>query len=444
MTTLNRHITRLALGAALTLSLAGCDSLLNTEPPTQVPDQTAIVNAGGARAALIGAYASLTHDALYGGDLPVFNDLYADNARHSGTFPTYADAGAYRLRAENGDVARIWRYTYITIDRVNRIIEKVPELSDLSDAEKADIIGQARALRALSYHNLVRSYGGVPLVLVTPSGPDEASQITRATVDEVYTQITTDLEAASSGITTTNTNRITAGAVLALLARIHLYREQWAQAVARANQVEARGYDLASSYEDLFPATATETSEEIFKVYFDAANYQLLGWYYRARGWGGRGELNARPSLVAAYEASDERLAWSIDTSVPTVTKWPTGDGAEHFHVIRFAEVLLIKAEALARQGQLGPAVDVYNRIRERAGLAPHTLGVEVTSQAEVIAAVDKERRLELAFEGDRFPDLVRTGRAVAVMGIEPFRQLWPIPYSEIVVAPGLTQNPGY
>lgn len=284
MTTLNRHITRLALGAALTLSVAGCDSLLNTEPPTQVPDQTAIVNAGGARAALIGAYASLTHDALYGGDLPVFNDLYADNARHSGTFPTYADAGAYRLRAENGDVARIWRYTYITIDRVNRIIEKVPELSDLSDAEKADIIGQARALRALSYHNLVRSYGGVPLVLVTPSGPDEASQITRATVDEVYTQITTDLEAASSGITTTNTNRITAGAVLALLARIHLYREQWAQAVARANQVEARGYDLASSYEDLFPATATETSEEIFKVYFDAANYQLLGWYYRARG----------------------------------------------------------------------------------------------------------------------------------------------------------------
>jgi len=103
-------------------------------------------------------------------------------------------------------------------------------------------------------------------------------------------------------------------------------------------------------------------------------------------------------------------------------------------HVIRFAEVLWTKAEALARQNQLSQAVDVYNRIRVRAKLAPHVFGVDVTTQQEVLDAIDKERRLELAFEGDRFPDLVRTGRAVAVMGIEPFRQLWPIPYSEIVV----------
>ena len=76
--------------------------------------------------------------------------------------------------------------------------------------------------------------------------------------------------------------------------------------------------------------------------------------------------------------------------------------------------------------------------------MQPHTLGVEVSTQQEVLDAIDHERRVELAFEGDRFPDLVRTGRAVAVMGIDPFRQLWPVPYSEIVVAPGLTQNPGY
>ena len=112
--------------------------------------------------------------------------------------------------------------------------------------------------------------------------------------------------------------------------------------------------------------------------------------------------------------------------------------------MIRLAEVLLIKAEALARQNNLSGAVDAYNPIRVRAGLAPHVLGADVTTQAEVLAAIDTERRLELAFEGDRWPDLVRTGQAVPVLGIPEFQTLFPIPQAERDVAPGLTQNPGY
>jgi hypothetical protein len=113
-------------------------------------------------------------------------------------------------------------------------------------------------------------------------------------------------------------------------------------------------------------------------------------------------------------------------------------------HVIRFAEVLLIRAEALARQNDLVGAVDSYNQLRARAGLAGHTLGAEVTTQADVLAAIELERRRELAFEGDRWPDLVRAGRAVEVLGIPEFQTLFPIPQAEIDVAPGLTQNPGY
>jgi hypothetical protein len=118
--------------------------------------------------------------------------------------------------------------------------------------------------------------------------------------------------------------------------------------------------------------------------------------------------------------------------------------GAEDMHVIRFAEVLLIKAEAQARQNDLAGAVDTYNRVRDRAGLDPHNLGDEVSNQAEVLAAIEQERRVELAMEGDRWPNLVRQGTAAEVLGIPEFQTLFPIPQVERDVAPGLTQNPGY
>jgi hypothetical protein len=124
--------------------------------------------------------------------------------------------------------------------------------------------------------------------------------------------------------------------------------------------------------------------------------------------------------------------------------KWPTSIGGEDIHVIRFAEVLLIKAEAQARQNDLAGAVDTYNLLRVRADLAPHVLGADVSSQAEVLAAIGHERRVELAMEGDRWPDLVRLGTATTVLGIPEFQTLWPIPQSERAVAPGLIQNPGY
>ena len=125
-------------------------------------------------------------------------------------------------------------------------------------------------------------------------------------------------------------------------------------------------------------------------------------------------------------------------------SKWPTTIGGEDMHAIRFAEVLLIKAEAQVRQNDLVGAVETYNPIRVRAGLAPHVLGTDVTTQAEVLAAIEHERRVELAMEGDRWPDLVRTGTATTVLGIPEFQTLWPIPQAERTAAPGLTQNPGY
>ena len=172
------------------------------------------------------------------------------------------------------------------------------------------------------------------------------------------------------------------------------------------------------------------------------------GFYYIASDLGGEGTVGPSQHLIDLFDPDDVRGEWSIfgDTEgEASGFKFGSTLGSEDFHVIRLAEVLLIKAEALARQGDLSGAVETYNLIRERAGLSPHNLGDEVTTQDEVLAEIDLQRQLELAFEGDRWPDLVRTGRAVEVMGgIPEFQTLYPIPQTEIDVAPGITQNPGY
>jgi hypothetical protein len=181
-------------------------------------------------------------------------------------------------------------------------------------------------------------------------------------------------------------------------------------------------------------------------------------YYWWSDPQGGGAELAPTANLVAAYAPNDERRARNFCTTsdplscleTPTAgdtsgAKYPTTAGAEDIHVIRFAEVLLIKAEALARQNQLSAAVDEYNKIRVRAGLAPHTLGNQVTTQQEVLDEIDLQRRLEFFAEADRWPDLVRTGRWQQVLpGVPSYQTLYPIPQSEIDVAGGLVQNPGY
>ena len=126
--------------------------------------------------------------------------------------------------------------------------------------------------------------------------------------------------------------------------------------------------------------------------------------------------------------------------------KSPTRIGAEDIHVIRYGEGLLIMAEALAERERLDESIVFINQVRNRAGLAGYTLGVDLETQQDVLDAVYLERRFELAFEGEYWYDLVRTGRAAEVLGsrFDPHEAIWPIPQNERDVAPNLTQNPGY
>lgn len=439
---------RLAFAFALMGSLAACDSILDQSPVDQLPEDRAITNAEGARSALAGAYNALQDLSYFGGDFLFFGDLVADNAVSTGTSTSFARADANQLRADNATVKDIWDAIYDAINRDNNILEKVPALTDLEDAEKNQILGEARFLRALHYHNLVKLYSDVPLRLETVKSVDQAAEIARSPAADVYAQIRADLAAAEELVTATEpATRVTAGAVDALQARVALYEGDYGTAATEADEVLGQGYTLAGDYADLFDEEGQDTPEDILKVIFTAQQFTNMGFYYISADLGGDGEVAPSQSLIDAYDPADARLAWSIsgtEEGSASAVKFPTTFGAEDFHVIRLAEVLLIKAEALARQNDLVGAVDAYNLVRARAGLPMHTLGADVTTQDEVLAAIDRERRLELAFEGDRWPDLVRTGQAAEVMGIPEFQTLYPIPQTEIDVAPGITQNPGY
>jgi len=441
-----RHTVKLRffVPSLLLAAAAACSKELATAPRDQVLADQAIVDAPTARAALAGTYAGLQALGYYGRNLEILGDLPTDNAVHTGTFQYLDDIDLHDIKADNTTTTSVWTAIYAVIARANMVLTKVPNIPDLSTAEKNEILGEAHFLRALSYHNLVKFWGDVPMPLEPILVASDAVKYQRVPVAQVYTQILSDLNQAGQLITnTSNTRQATVMAVHAIRSRVLLYKGDYQGALDEANIVLAGRDTLTVAYPDLFTPTGTNTSEDIFRVAFTPVQYNEMGYYYLGSG---RRELQPSKDLNTSYEAGDLRKPWTVKprgSSNLQGTKFPTTIGAEHLHVIRLAEVVLIKAEALARLNQLAPAVAEYNKVRVRAGLAPHTLGVAVTTQADVINAIVKERRLELALEGDRWPDLVRLGLAISVLGVTQNQTLFPIPANDVNTA-NLTQNPGY
>ncbi len=457
------------LPAVIVLVAAGCNSILDVRPINEIEEQAAITTPAGARAALAGMYDGLQSTGYYGGTFVFFGDLSGDDVRHTGTFTTYRLADNNQLTADNTTIRGLWNAMYAVVGRTNVLIARVPTLVSTDPAwpaERDEIMGEAYFARALTFHNVQTLWGeqapsglGVPIPLVPVSDIPSASQVTRATTGEVYTQILSDLAKAESLMTvsgaTPDATHGNIGAVRAIRSRVYLFQQNWAGAEAEAESVAVRGYALDADYGAML--NDGYSSEAIFVLDFTAVDFQLLGYYYRAKGAaGGRREIGPTNTFIQQYSpgfvsgnpatfvTTDLRGQHDIKFQGTTVFggKWETGIGGEDYHVIRFAEVLLNEAEAEAQQGKLVEAEASLLPIRTRAGLA--AARVDTMTQANAISTILQERRLELAFEGHRWPDLVRTGRAVAVLGIPAFQQLYPIPLQELDVAPGMVQNTGY
>ena len=440
-----RNFKWLALAAAIT----ACDSPLDTNPSQSIDSDAALTSPAAIQQALNGAYRSLSTDGLYSKQEVAFPDLYADNHDFTGTFQTDREFGLRNVAASNtavGGTTGIWPRAYRCINRANSIIDAVDEVG-MPAADAAVARGEALFLRGLCYSILARWFGGVPIITEPTRGIDESATTPRSTLAEVWTFVEADLEQASTLLPPTRRNgRATRGAADALLARVYLEDAKYTQARDKASAVIGNTtYRLVTNYRDLF--TTKHSVESIFELHFEGGeDTNSLAFWHFPQALGGRRGFAPSASLNNAYEANDARRAASIalsGTSRYGIKYHRIATSDDNVHVLRLAEMYLIRAEANMR---LNAAPDVVradlNIVRARAGLGP--LAATVDTQAELIDAILQERRVELAMEGHRFFDLRRLGRATTVLQIAPERLLLPIPQRERDANPDLTQNPGY
>lgn len=419
-------------------------------------------------------------------------DIVSDDA-DKGSFPSdgffLQEIDDFTYTATNVAPSTVWEGYYTGIFRANLAIARIPDVPEMDEELRQRLIGEARFLRGYFYFNLVRWFGDVPLIL---EPFPESFEIPRTAADEIYAQIEADLQAAANVLPTNaqyasiDVGRATTGAATAMLAKVQLTRQNYQAAADLALEVINSGdYALFPSFTRLFTQEGENSSESIFEV--QTAAFEIGGGgsqYNEVQGVRGTPNLGwgfNRPSddLVSAFEAGDPRRDATILTvgevlpdgsaivqdnqnivgerynQKAFVTDHPggNGNGPGNIRVLRYADLLLIAAEALNEIGRSGEALTYLNQVRERArnGSTRILPDITTTNQAELREAIWRERRVELALEQQRWFDLVRTNRAAEVM--QPLRpnftpgtnELFPIPQSEIDLSQGaLTQNPGY
>jgi hypothetical protein len=436
--------------------LAACDSPLETEPTDSIDAGNALTTPRSIELALNGAYRALQTSSLYSQEEMAFADLYADNLDFTGTFGTHREFGLRSLTASNGAVLGIWQSAYGGINRVNNVLNAIPNVAALTAAQRTLWRGEALFIRALHYSILTRDFGDVPLVTEPSRVVDERSFVSRAPRADVYTLIQADLEEAATLLPTERVNgRATRAAANALLARVYLEDGKYAQARDKATAlIDNTAYSLMPSYDATvggvtrvsFFATKN-SSESIFELQYSIDHSNLQAFWFFTATLSGRWGYAPSLGLYNAFEPGDARRDASIgiDASGRRYCNkyFRIALGDDNVIVLRLPEMYLIRAEANARLGADPTLVrDDIDVVRNRAGLAD--LPTTITTEADLLNAILQERRVEYAFEGHRFWDLRRIGVAQTVLGLTADRLLYPIPQAERDVNPNLTQNPGY
>ena len=433
--------------AALALAAGACDAPLDTDPAAAVPMDGSLDEPAEVRAAVLGAYDALQTEGLYSRNTVVYPELYADNLDFTGTYSTDLQVDLRSIAPSSSAVLGIWEAAYQAVNRANAVVAAVDGVEGLSADEAARFRGEALFLRGLVYFDLVRFFGGVPLVTEPTTDLDDvdAAASERASQAQVYARVVADLEEAAGllppGVTPGRANR---WAAEALLAKVYLELGRWADAEAAATAVIGSGrYRLVGDYKDLF--AIKNSPESIFEVQYSVTDANAHAFWAFPSSLGGRRGYAPSDALYEAYEENDARRDVTIgvddDDGLYGRKFFRISNGDDNVIVLRLAEAYLARAEARARQGDFAGARADVDVVRERAGLGP--LPETVDTEAELIAAIVAERRVELALEGHRFFDLRRTGLLGSFLPAST-RTLFPIPQAEIDVNDKLTQNPGY
>jgi len=429
----------------LGVTVVSCEKVLEVDPVTYI-EEGSISSRTDAERLLVGCYDGLQQTGIYGRHMVIIPGLIADNLSWEGTTLEYGQIDNNSILADNALVETIWNAHYETLNRVNYLLSKLPDISELSDAERADFNGQLYFLRALCHFNLVRLFGPVPIKTEPTTDLNSNLNPARDGVDAVYEQIVGDLLAAEGNIQNTDPGFASNGAVDALLAKVYLELGQYTEAVNHATSVISNyGYSLEPVYSDLF--TQQVSSEAIFVILFDELDGNRLAEYFYPTSLNGRYEVAPGDELIEAFGTDDTtRFNASIAGDDPYCKKYPNlSTMANNVYAIRLAEIYLVRAEAEARKNGSVSAIQFdINQVRNRVGLGD----TEAESYDDLLLAILHERRVEFAFEGQRWFDLLRYDLAeVLIESISSTNQLLlPIPLSELQANtnPGMYQNPGY
>lgn len=509
---MKKYITMLLFGG---IALSSCKKDFLEEVATnQVASNSYFRNYEEAHSVLLGVYAQLRN--VYSFELVAGWGL---NGTDEVSVPTWAgirrDLHKYNVQTNNGDILLQWKANYTGIYRANQVIDRVGAMtaSQIKEEDKNRLIGEAKFLRALMYFNLVKMFGEVPLVTTEVQGESDIPD-SRAPIADVYAQIIEDLQFAKQHTRTSLLSGVaTKGAATALLGRVYLQMTGWPlndkskydlAAKELKEVIDNPSYGLAANYADVFSefkeTTPESLKENIFVVKFDGPGKGLggkMGTYMGPSGnvadGGAFQTTYVNVQSANMYDSSkDVRFFQNIairNAANGNINTWAGGwqpmkwvkpqkwingtvpnyayDSPIDFALIRFSDVLLMYAEALngKHNGPTQEALDAVNRVRRRAarpgtaGLPEYTLAMGMT-QESFIDTLLKERYLELAFEGLRKDDLIRTNRLFtyvralpdgrfenATLGkpndIQDHHRLWPIPNAEILVSK-LPQNEGY
>lgn len=372
---------------------------------------------------------------------------------------------ANNLRADLRGTDLLWRSPYQLIYHCNAIIDQLTQSPAVSGPLKKRLLAEVKFFRAFHYFYLVNFYGEVPLA-VTPDYRVNGS-LPKSKAADVYAVIVSDLEAAYEGLQNeyfaTEKIRANKWAACALLARTHLYLQNWDRAAAYAQAlIDSRQYRLVG----VDSVVLNSNDEAIFQVSYSNNSIIMTGigssFLYQSATTN-RPDYYVRQQLVDAFTLEDRRQSWLRKQTATDgeefymAYKYKVYRGVanekkkEHLTLFRLGEQYLILAEALAQQGQLAEAIKSIDVIRARAGIPLLQDAAAAYTKEQVLDSVMAERQRELCFEfGQRWLDLNRTGRAGAVLSKipekdwQPTDRYFPIPQSEILLNPFLKQNPGY
>jgi starch-binding outer membrane protein, SusD/RagB family len=487
---MKKRFLTIALLAGLMMGSTACEDLLEVQPQNALSPEVALDGIVGYNALLTSAYDRLQSFNYWGRDFALMGDALADN------ITTNSNQAGGRYVAENtnapGAHYGIWNTAYGAINDVNIIIASIDNLTVTAaqEDEKKLIKAQALALRAMIYFDLARVYGYEPnkiqngfnksvvLRLQPTNVSADATTQNRATVEEVYKQIETDFKAAIStypaaGQAITNRQRLNKPAAHALLGKVYLYWEKFDLAIEQFNTaLSTTTAVLDANYVASFAAATHPGS--LFEINFDAAvemagvtgvNNSLFSYtqprVLNPNKLGTFGGQTVAAELRNLFETGDKRAdlfyVSATSTSGATTFLWAykyrssRGDYTDNPIVIRYADVMLMKAEALVRKAtpDVAEAIQILTTLRTARGAS--ITAIPLTASA-LDTFIQEERRRELYFEGHRFFDLKRRGQLItkpaaalaSPVPITDYRILAPLPNGEVIFNPELPQNPGY